>query len=209
MKYSCVIWDWNGTLADDAEVSRKCTNDILAKRNMPPITMEQYYSYIDTPISRFYEHLFDLSVVSMEELAPEFQEGYKKYFSSLHTGAAELVRDLHERGVTQVILTSGNQGQITGDVKMFGLDMYISEILGASDFMAAGKVQRGLDWAQKQTIPPTEMVLVGDTLHDCDTARALGVDCILFSGGHQAKKDLETRGRMVADSFSELRALLL
>ena len=62
-----VIWDWNGTLADDGYASLLVVNDILAKRNMPPITMDQYYQYIDTPISRFYEHLFDLNKVPMSE----------------------------------------------------------------------------------------------------------------------------------------------
>ena len=40
-----VIWDWNGTLADDAYASLLAVNDILAKRDMPPITMAQYYEY--------------------------------------------------------------------------------------------------------------------------------------------------------------------
>ena len=39
--YRTVIWDWNGTLADDAYASLLVVNDILAKRDMPPITMEQ------------------------------------------------------------------------------------------------------------------------------------------------------------------------
>ena len=40
--YQCIIWDWNGTLADDVGASLSATNDILKKRNQPPITLEQY-----------------------------------------------------------------------------------------------------------------------------------------------------------------------
>ena len=38
----------------------------------------------------------------------------------------------------------------------------------------SGKVQRGLDWLAEQTVEPEDMVLIGDTLHDYDTAKAMG-----------------------------------
>ena len=47
-RYHTVIWDWNGTLADDADASLLAVNDMLSRRDMPPITMAQYYEYIDT-----------------------------------------------------------------------------------------------------------------------------------------------------------------
>ena len=56
MPLTTVIWDWNGTLADDVRVALQSVNDILARRGREPITLEQYYSYIDTPIRRFYEN---------------------------------------------------------------------------------------------------------------------------------------------------------
>ena len=58
MTLTTILWDWNGTLADDVQVALRSVNDILARRNRSPITTEDYYSYIDTPIRRFYEHLF-------------------------------------------------------------------------------------------------------------------------------------------------------
>ena len=67
-KYKLIIWDWNGTLYADRDISLMTVNYILDKRGMPPITLEQYYSYVDTPITRFYEHLFDMSKVSFDEI---------------------------------------------------------------------------------------------------------------------------------------------
>lgn len=51
--------------------------------------------------------------------------------------------------------------------------------------------------------------MIGDSLHDFETARAMKTDCILFSGGHQAKKDLLTAGVPVVDDFEALKALIL
>ena len=209
MEYKTIIWDWNGTLADDVYPSFLSVNDILEKRGLPPINMKAYYEYIDTPISRFYEHLFDLNKVSLEELTREFNEGYAKYFDRLHEGVPQLLKKLQERGIPQVILTSGNQTIIENDTARFGVRDYIDRILGAGDLLATGKVQRGIDWIKSQSIPPEDMVLIGDTLHDLDTARAMGVDCILCAIGHQSEADLRATGAPVVTSFRDLEPLLL
>ena len=51
IKPSWVFWDYNGTLIDDVGTALESVNDMLRKRDMPCINMEQYKSYIDTPIS--------------------------------------------------------------------------------------------------------------------------------------------------------------
>ena len=34
-----VIWDWNGTLLDDLELSLNCVNILLKERDIPTLTM--------------------------------------------------------------------------------------------------------------------------------------------------------------------------
>lgn len=45
--------------------------------------------------------------------------------------------------------------------------------------------------------------------HDYDTAKAMGVPCILCAIGHQSKEDLLTAGVPVVERFSQLESLLL
>ena len=208
MKYQCVIWDWNGTLADDVQASLQATNAILAKRNRPPITLEQYYSYIDTPISRFYEHLFDLNEVSMEVIGAEFYSFYPRYFEGLHSGAVELLRTLHGSGIRQVILSSGHRDNVERDMARLGILPYFDEILAADDLLAESKKARGLHWIQTQDSAPSQMVMIGDTLHDYATARAMGIDCILCAIGHQSEADLLTAGVPVVHGYDQLARLL-
>ena len=125
-----VIWDWNGTLADDADASLLAVNDILDKRDMPPITMAQYYEYIDTPISRFYEHLFDLNEVPMSVISVEFAEGYARHFQGLHPGARELLQKLKDAGVDQIILSSNHLESTEAQLRRFGIRDYFSQVLG-------------------------------------------------------------------------------
>jgi phosphoglycolate phosphatase len=50
--------------------------------------------------------------------------------------------------------------------------------------------------------------LIGDTIHDFDVARDLGVDALLVANGHQSKKRLLTKTPDVVDDFSEILELL-
>lgn len=209
MKYSCVIWDWNGTLADDVGASLRAVNDSLQARNMAPIDLGAYHSYIDTPIIRFYEHLFDLNQVPMEILSREFHAGYEKYFSGLQKGAEELLKVLRDQGTIQVLLSSSNQQIILRDTEKLGVRKYFDLILGAQDYAAGSKIQRGIDFMSQQSFLPETAVMIGDTLHDFEAAEAMGTKCILFSGGHQGKADLMTAGVPVVDDFEELKSLLL
>lgn len=209
MKYSCVIWDWNGTLADDVGASLRAVNDSLQARNMATIDLGTYHSYIDTPIIRFYERLFDLNQVPMADLSREFHTGYEAYFTDLQKGAEELLKSLREQKVLQVLLSSSNQQVILRDTEKLGVTGYFDAILGAEDYTAGSKVQRGIEFISRQPFPPEAAVMIGDSLHDFETARAMKTDCILFSGGHQAKKDLLTAGVPVVDDFEALKALIL
>lgn len=208
-QYKVVIWDWNGTLADDVGASLLATNDILKNHGKASISMEQYYEYIDTPISRFYEHLFDLDEVPMSVIGPEFSAYYPKYFEGLHEGAAQLLQEVQRAGMRQVILSSSHRDSIARDAAHFGILSYFEKILAADDLLAESKVERGKDWVETQEISPADMVMIGDTLHDFDTARAMGVDCILCAIGHQSEKDLRTAGVPVVTAFSQLKDLLL
>ena len=209
MRYSCIIWDWNGTLADDLEASLKATNDILARRGRPPINLEQYYSYIDTPISRFYEHLFDLNEVPMSVIGREFAEFYPRHFEGLHAGAETLLKTLRSAGIRQVILSSSHRDVVERDTSALGVREYFDAVLAADDLLAESKEERGRFWARQQDIPAEQMVVIGDTLHDLATARYIGADCILCAIGHQSETDLRSAGVPVVRSLRELEDLIL
>lgn len=46
--------------------------------------------------------------------------------------------------------------------------------------------------------------MIGDTLHDGEVARAMGVECVLVARGHQSKDVLCQSGLMVYDDIREV-----
>ena len=63
---------------------------------------------------------------------------------------------------------------------------YFDEVLGISDIYAASKLHIAEDWIKRIGEDPAEMLMVGDTPHDAETAAVLGCPCVLFTGGHQS-----------------------
>ena len=41
-KYTHIIWDWNGTIIDDAKLCVRIVNDILEDRGLPQLLLEHY-----------------------------------------------------------------------------------------------------------------------------------------------------------------------
>ena len=50
----------------------------------------------------------------------------------------------------------------------------------------------------------SQMVLIGDTLHDAEVVAATHVDCVLVAHGHQSKERLKQRGAQVVDSLEAI-----
>ena len=51
MKYSHVLWDFNGTVLDDVAVGIKAINTLLSRRGMKTLdSLEEYHAHFGFPI---------------------------------------------------------------------------------------------------------------------------------------------------------------
>lgn len=211
MKYKCILWDWNGTVIDDMPVSLRAVNKILADRGRAPICKEEYYEYIDTPITKFYERLFDLEKEDMDTLIREFNENYDSFLdgSEVSDEVRKGLKAVCLSGAKQIILSSSEAKKLTRLIGEYGLTEVFSAILGSDDFVCSSKVERAQGWFAAEGVSPAEAVILGDTLHDAEVAREIGCDCILVSCGHQSKKELLSAGYPVKESVADALKLII
>lgn len=204
-KFDAIIWDYNGTLIDDVNAALASVNDMLVKRNMPEITLEQYYSYIDTPIIKFYEHIFDLNVVTFETIVKEFSSGYYKHISKnpLMKNADILLNCAKERKIKQILLSASNQAQICDTLSRLKVTDYFDVISGADNDNADSKLKRGLKVIEQMGIAPQNTVVIGDTLHDYKFAQSINAKCILTTKGHQGRKQFANTDAVIIDDLKE------
>ena len=51
-----IIWDWNGTLLDDLDVSMDALNSILTKEQLPLVLdKDEYRKYFQFPVIEYYK----------------------------------------------------------------------------------------------------------------------------------------------------------
>ncbi len=210
MKYSLVIWDFNGTILDDVQTGIDSVNRLLARRNIPVIAdVERYYSVFGFPIKDYYSKLgFDFERESYDTVAHEWVKEYLELVKKApaRERIVETVKKIKAAGVPQVILSATEADMLKAQVKMLGISEYFDEILGMDTIYAYGKQDMALAWMKKNGIKGA--VLIGDTEHDAEVAEAIGADCILVTGGHQSREKLESTGVPVKDD-TELAKYLL
>ena len=90
----------------------------------------------------------------------------------------------------------------TAVITKINLAQYFDEILGISDIFAKSKIQIGQEYMRNANVK--RAVLIGDTLHDYEVARALGIDCLLIAKGHQSEEYLRTSSVPVLKDITDV-----
>ena len=206
--YRYIIWDWNGTLFNDVSLCVKIMNDLLKKENVPLITQEKYKQIFDFPVKNYYQKLgFDFKKSSFEKLGLEFINEYnkKRFRCNLNSGVKKLLKFFYAQNLKQFVLSAREHTELVNDLKYFKINHFFEDVTGLSNYYAAGKTELGRDLIKKHNLNPENCLMIGDTLHDVEVANDLGIDIILFSGGHQSKERLLSSETNVFDDFNNLQ----
>lgn len=201
-KYGNVVWDWNGTLLDDVKVGVKTVNDMLRRRGLPLLTEQEYKDRFGFPVADFYGCIgFDTEKESLHELSVDFVETYDRYAGEvgLNPHVPEVLAAVRQSGRKQYILSALREDLLRRMLADFHIDSRFDGVCGSDDIYAAGKIERGRRMLEALAICPAETLMVGDTLHDAEVAETLGLDCILFAGGHNSEWRLAEKAAVIHD----------
>ena len=184
--YRHVIWDWNGTLLDDLDLCIDIMNGLLRRRGLPRMDRARYHAVFDFPVHAYYERLgFDFRRDPFEELSVEFIAGYeaRRHEGRLQPGAREVLAALQAAGVPQSVLSAYRGETLREIVGHFGLTPFFVRLTGLDNIYAHSKTELGRAWVAELGLPGSDILMIGDTLHDLEVAEALGVDCVLVATG--------------------------
>lgn len=209
MKYSTVFWDFNGTVMDDVALCTASLNTMLKARALPTLdTAADYHAVFRFPIKEYYRLVgFDFDKEPFEKLAVEWVELYTagEKTLTLSDGFLDAWDFIHASGAKQIILSASETEMLHRQLRQLGVYDKFDGILGTGDIYAEGKVEMAKRCLGTDC---TGAVLIGDTPHDAETARAIGVDCILYAGGHASVASLSAVGVPVIRHLSELIQIL-
>lgn len=207
MKYKHIIWDWNGTLLNDLTLCVDILNNSLEKRKLPEMTEKKYKEKFLFPIKTFYESIgFNFVEEDFTIANEEFHEGFEQNFKklALQPYAKDTISLFKKLGITQSILSATVQKRLEQQVDFFGISHLLDNIVGISNTPSGfGKEFEGKDLLKKTDILLNETIIVGDSMLDYDVSKALKIDCVLLSNGHNNLERLLATG---SKTFSNIQS---
>lgn len=205
-----MIYDFNGTILDDTEVCLKAENYTIEHFGLkrPPLTMEEYLRIFTFPVKKYYENVgFDWSKNSYAEVGQYWFDWYRRLRDEyeVHEGVIEVLQKNHEKGNKNILLSASSLVELKKQLEELNIASYFDEVLGIDNIYAGSKIDIALDWIKDKD--PADCLMIGDTLHDLETAKAMGVNCVLVAKGHQAKEILEEECDKVYEDIREVELI--
>lgn len=202
MNYLGIIFDLDGTLVDSLEDLTQAMNHGLASLGLRPHDAEAYRQMIGDGVVRF----------AQRAIGPENQDRVDELLKSMtayyyahcldnthpYEGMAEVVRVLHDRGVRLSVLTNKNHSPSVKIVEsLFGAGVF-DPIIG----MQPGRQKKPnpasvFEILEAWALEPREVLFVGDSDVDIQTARAAGLDVAGASWGFRSREVLKAAGAQI------------
>ncbi len=209
--FKTIIWDWNGTLLDDLDLSLNSVNILLEERNLPILSVERYKDIFRFPVIEYYKDAgFDFEKEPFEVPAKQYVRIYREGVSSvrLFPDVVDTLTYLKEQGYRLIVLSAMRDDNLKLMIEYAGIAHFFDGIFGIKDNYAREKISLGKQLVSDLNLNPSECLMVGDTLHDAEVSEHCGFNCILYTGGHVSRQRLETKNLRIIDRLSELKDIL-
>ncbi len=196
MKYSLIVFDWDGTLIDSAGSIARCIQD--AARDMA----------LEVPDRQRASHVIGLGLHDSLRLAvpglaadrySEFASFYRKHFLArqdsmlVFPGIRELLERLsRERALA--IATGKSRKGLDRALDADGLRKFFSGSRCADETSPKPHPAMLLELMGEFSIDKSKTLMIGDTSHDLEMAKAAGVDALAVTYGAHPESGLRACG---------------
>ncbi len=200
-----IVWDWNGTLFNDIEITAQYNIDCLKKAGRSGLSIEDIRHNHTRPLSEFFELLLG-HPLSAEELAV-FIDGYSEVYDPimydlpLQDDALQALDKIKAAGGSQSILSMAPHDELVSLVRHNGIYERFERVEGATNMAREFKVDALREHCDRLGVDPAQVCVIGDTIDDFDAATGVGASSVLVSTGMHTHERLVETGAPVATSL--------
>ena len=178
------IFDWSGTLSDDQRTVYAACMGLFDELEVKRISYEEFRREMTLPYMNFYRKY---TGAPKEELDSIFIKKIHALPDPLpFDGALEMLTKLRSAGVKMAVLSSVPQSKIDREVIEYGFDGFFEGVY-ASAHDKRHLVER---ITAEQSFVAAETCMVGDMVHDIDTAKHAGLKSVAVTWGYDSKEKL-------------------
>ena len=211
MRYSLLVFDWDGTIIDSATTIAQCIQLAAADLQLEVPTHEQASHVIGLGLQ-------DALRYAVPQLRPEqmseFVARYRYHFlmredlMDLFEGMRELIEGM-SKVRTLAIATGKSRRGLDRALDATGLKPYFQSSRCADETHPKPHPAMLLELMDEFEAKPESTLMIGDTSHDLEMARAAGVDALAVTYGAHAAASLRACGpKVCVASVTELRTWL-
>ena len=212
MKFSLVVFDWDGTLMDSTYSIVVAIQNACRDLGLP-VPSDQEASWV---IGLSLADAFKKAVPTIQphQIDP-FIDRYKYHFLTrdpdlrLFPGNKALLDDLKQRGILMAVATGKSRIGLDRALKNHKLEHYFAATRTADQTASKPNPLMLQEIMEELMVPPDEVVMVGDTTHDIFMAQNAGVHSIAVTYGAHSRQELDAaRPSFLVESVDDLRRLL-
>ena len=190
----CVIFDLDGTLTRSEEGIWNCVRYAAEKLGFPVPDAATLRKFIGPPLGWSFMEYMGMSEEMANKAVYTYRERYEAvglFENRLYPGIRRLLRTLHRDGWYIGIATGKPQRSSERIIEHFGLNRYITKIVGPKDGRGADK-----ELLIRQALPEDagEAWMVGDRRFDMEGAKKVGIGAIGAGYGYGSREELMNSG---------------
>jgi len=214
-RFSAVIFDLDGTLADTLQDLADATNWGLGQLNQPVHPLQNYRYLVGAgrrelcrlALREENRHLID----QLETLMTDYYAKHCFDATKPYAGIVEMLKTLSSQGVRLAILSNKPQDFVELTIKTLFGDFHFDHVLGDGPTLPRKPDPAGAKLiAEKFGLPPEQIAYVGDTSIDMQTANRAGMYAIGVTWGFRDRQELEEHGaKTIIDCPGELLPLII
>ena len=211
-----VIFDLDGTLLDTIADLASATNHALIQLGYPTHDIETIRTFVGNGINKLLERALPTeeqtedNVMRMRSHFVPYYDMHNADLSQPYPGIEDLLQGLQEKGLGIAVASNKYQEATVKLVRHYFPNITFAEVLGQRENIPVKPDPTIVsDILQKTGIEKEEVIYVGDSGVDMQTARNAGVDAVGVSWGFRPRTELETFHPLaIIDKAEELMAYI-
>lgn len=192
----CIIFDFDGTLADTNRGITETFQATMDKMGRPRVEEARIRAVIGLPLKENFTKGADMSSEDADKAVDIYHELFFQIAPKTITvfpGVLDTLRTLSERGIPMAVASSRKSDSLKMLMKDLGIAEFISldNVVGA-DGVAHAKPAPDLVYAvcAKMGFKPQDCLVIGDTTYDIEMGRNAGCHTCGVSYGNQSADQL-------------------